>query len=177
VGEPVTAFVPRKRPDLAVAYRRGGPSLAGLVAFAIAALAGGAVQAVALTRNARDLRVLRHGRLSEGKLVEKIEKPHRRGVNWTLVFSYPTTSGQQRTTVKVENANVDRLVDADREPLVYDPHAPAYAVLLDALPDHVRVDDDGALTPVPWRRGLMRALPLAAVLAAGLWAVVTSRLL
>jgi hypothetical protein len=177
VGEPVMAFVPHKRPDLAVAYRRGGPSLVGVVAFAIAGLAGVAVFAVALVRNVRDLRVLRHGRLSEGKLVEKIEKPHSRGVNWTLVFSYPTTSGQQRTTVQVENANVDRLVDAEREPLVYDPRAPAYAVLLDALPDHVRVDDDGALTPVPWRRGLVRALPMAAVVVALLYALAASRLL
>jgi hypothetical protein len=166
----VTAFVPHRRSDLAVAYRGSGPPLfSRLVPLAIAGLAGFAVLAIALHRNVRDLRVLRHGRLSHGKVVEKTQRTHRRGVSWTLVFAYPTTGGPQRTTVKVDNAEVERLIDEEREPLVYDPRVPSYAVLLDALPDHVRVDDYGGLTSVPWGRGLVRALPIAAVLVAVVW--------
>jgi hypothetical protein len=175
-GEPVTVFVPRRRPDLAVAYRGSGPPREGVLPYAIAGLAGVGVLVVALHRNARDLRVLRHGRVSAGKIVEKTQRTHRRGVSWTLVFSYPTTAGPRRTTVKVENAEAERLVDEEREPLVYDPRAPSYAVLLDALPDRVRVDDHGALTPVPWQRGLVRALPIVAVLLALAWGLLATGL-
>jgi hypothetical protein len=51
--------------------------------------------------------------------------------------------------------------------MLYDAGDIHHAVLLDALPDHVRIDGDGRLTAIPWHRAARRALPLLAVLVAG----------
>ncbi|MBM4283180.1 MAG: hypothetical protein FJ137_21345 [Deltaproteobacteria bacterium] len=63
--------------------------------------------------------------------------------------------------------DLGRLVDEEAELLVYDADRPGRALLLDALPDHVRVADDGSLTPIPWSRGLLRSIPLVAAVVLG----------
>ena len=119
--------------------------------------------AAGLVRNRRDLGLLRDGLLTRGTIVERTSRPVKSTTEWTLTFRYVTArDGAQTTRVVVRERDFGRLVDEEAELLVYGAARPERALLLDALPDHVRVAEDGSLTPIPWRRGLLRSIPLVA---------------
>jgi hypothetical protein len=166
-GELCTVRVPPSRLDLAIPFDGDAPrsdpdTFVGASIVGIAWL----VWLVAWRDNARDLRLLREGRISDATLVGRRTRKFERKREHFLTFSYPTHRGTAETTVLVDDDGRARLSD-EREPMLYDAGDIHHAVLLDALPDHVRIDGDGRLTAIPWHRAARRALPLLAVLVAG----------
>lgn len=161
-GQGVHVRVPDARPDLSLAWTdEHQPTLAFFWVTLAALFCGAAVAVAAAVQNLRDLQLLRDGVLTMGTLVERTSRQTRHGRMWTLVFRYTTArAGEQTTRLEVSERDLGRVVDEDAEPIVYDPHRPDRALLLDALPDRVRVDGDGNLTPIPLRRGLVRISPL-----------------
>jgi hypothetical protein len=177
VGNAVTVRVPRARPDLAWIVTPLSPSLLFpqvlvVVFITVAVLTLGAL----LARNARDLRLLRRGRTTVGHLVARHTTETRGDTVWTLTWEYATDRGLRRTAVEVPEHEAGRLVDDHAEPMLYDPLVPERALVLDALPDRIRVVDGRLVTSSPNRVGL-RLLPVAVALAGLCLGAVESRLL
>jgi hypothetical protein len=168
VGEHVHALVPDARPDLAVAWRDGRPPLGSMVVFPLLLLcAAGGLAIGTVLYNRRDLVLLRDGVLTTGTIIDRTERSTGKGIVWTLFFRYVTArDGEKMKKIVVEQADLERLIDEAAEPLLYDPARPERALLLDALPDRIRVTADGALTSIPWERGLLRLVPVVAAVAA-----------
>lgn len=103
--------------------------------------------------------LLRHGRLTEGKLVAKEETSTR--VNdqmvWKLTFSFRDDAGEahQLSTRTHETAALE---DEARERLLYDPGRPERAELLDALPGEGRTSPDGGWEATSSGRPLLKLL-------------------
>lgn len=178
VGATVQLRVPKRRPDLAIPFVGAAPRDRYLWLFGLAMTGVGAlVLAGALLGNRRDLRVLLHGTLTRGTLVEKVPIAVKHGTNWRLTFTYPIERGESaRATFTVPVSDMMRMTDEREEWLVYDPARPTTCVVLDALPDHVRADEAGHLTPIPAERAVYRALPLAVVIVAVIAGLLLSRL-
>jgi hypothetical protein len=162
LGEKLHARVPDARPDLALAWVDGDPPSSFFLWLTVALLAGAFGFAfAAVFQNRRDLFLLRDGLLTTGKIIDRQSRKVKQGTVWTLVFLYKTVrAGEQTTRVVVHEKALGRLVDEEAELLVYDPANPSRALLLDALPDHVRAHADGEWTPIPWQRGALRTIPL-----------------
>jgi hypothetical protein len=118
-------------------------------------------------KNREDVQLLRDGLVARASIVEKRGRPGHRGLGtiWTLTFRFQTSQGTEHTfTGEANDRDVVRMLDEDTELVIYDPRDPDNAVLLDALPDHLRVAEDGSLTPIPWRRGLVRSIPVVVLI-------------
>ncbi len=91
-------------------------------------------------------RLLSQGRLAWGTLTNK-QRTNTRINNQTvfqLTFTFTTTEGRQyKATANSHQPYV--LEDEPREQLLYDPHQPTNAVLLDALPGEPDIDESGNL--------------------------------
>jgi hypothetical protein len=168
-GRSVTVeFVPG-RPELSRirGMRRAlfGPAAALTIVFPVAGL--GLLVATWL-RARKHLRLLVHGEIAPGRLVNKEETPHKINKQpvYKLTFEFTDWRGEpQHAVVKTEK--VARLEDEPYERLFYDPQQSSRAVLMDALPGNVRFGPDGELQPAGWWRGALTLLPPA--LTVGLW--------
>ncbi len=177
VGDTIKMRVPRGRSDFAELFVGDAPP--GRWDFLLTVwtpFAAIAVMLLQIARNRRDLRVLRHGEVTDGRLVHDEVRRTKSGVVHLLTFEYATKGGVARTTVKVPGDDRARLADA-REPLVYDPAAPENGVLLDALPASVRVGPDGALSGASMVRPLLRVVAVLFGLFIGFVGLVLSGLL
>jgi hypothetical protein len=133
---------------------------------------------IVLVRNwaasGKQLRLLARGRLGRGKLVAK--EPTNTRVNkqrvYKLTFEFVTEDGD---TCKAEarTHKPEHLEDQDSEPLLYDPHAPWRACLLDAIPGQPRVEEGGAIR-LQGRLGLVAVLitPALAILGNGIYLLI-----
>lgn len=145
-----------------------GPGAALTLVFPVVGL--GMVMA-ALVRARRQLRLLVHGEVATGRLVNEEAtslQVDKRPV-LKLTFEFTDWRGEPRHAV-VRTHQVERLKDEPYERLFYDPQDPARAVLLDALPGGVSFGPDGELQPAGWWRGVLVLLPPA--LALGVCAAV-----
>lgn len=86
------------------------------------------------------LYLLRYGVLATGKITGKTATNTK--VNgspiYNVAFAFQTPDGRTHQA-SIACADTSRLGDEEREPLVYDANDPAKAVLLDALPEKIRV--------------------------------------
>jgi hypothetical protein len=116
-----------------------------------------------LNRRHRDetkvLHLLKNGLPARATLVRREPGPRDQGV--VLHFEYEHEG--QTVRLEVHTRNADRLTDEPTEQLVYDPHRPPHAVLLDDLP--VRLDEAGRLRSPSVLRAL--AVAMAPVLTFG----------
>jgi hypothetical protein len=98
----------------------------------------------------RDVRLLRYGVETEGRLVSKTET--RVTVNKTpimaLVFEYQANDGKTYTTT-VKTLTPEPLEDDAREKMLYDPYAPERATPLDHLPGQPVVTSTGEIDAKP----------------------------
>lgn len=148
-----------------------GPNVAFVVIFP---LLGFAMVAAGLRRGFRAMRLLVHGKVSQGKLVSKVATNAR--VNnqpvYKLTFEFQADDGfSYQTVVRTHACRV--LEDEPQEPLVYDPVDPTNAVLLDSLPGGPRVDASGALRVANPILGLLSLLlPAICIVGHGTYACV-----
>jgi hypothetical protein len=137
----------------------GLPALVSLVFPAAGLIALGA----GLRRGARALRLLRHGVLSTGRLIQR----HRTGghVNnrpiYRLVYEFRDQRGETRFA-EARAHDLERLTDEAAEPLLYAPNRADEAVLLDELPTVVAVRAHGGLAV---ENPVMTALRVATALS------------
>lgn len=111
------------------------------------------------------LRLLRHGAETSGKLIHKRETNVE--INdvpvMALTFEYEVDGRRHTATVKTLTPAL--LEDDEREPMLYDPHAPWRATTLDHLPGSPRLTADGELEAQAGFAGHLLILP---ILSAGL---------
>lgn len=156
-GESYSKSPPAELGSWRVDYRGGDPSesqLAGMLRRSFSALvlivlvfpiAGLALVIWQLHVARRDLRLLRYGAETRGKLVDKREtRVHVNDVPiMALTFEYDVDGTRHTATVKTLDSRP--LEDDEREAMLYDPHAPAHATTLDHLPGSPKVTPSGDL--------------------------------
>jgi hypothetical protein len=116
-----------------------------IIAMALFGLALGLWQIV---QGRRDLRLLRHGVETSGKLMAKrptdtSNEPDDPQPTMALTFEYEVGGRTYSATVKTERPEL--LEDDAREPMVYDPYVPSRATTLDHLPGSPRLTAGGEL--------------------------------
>lgn len=164
--------------EVTVEYRKDDPlrsRIAGMrrAIFGPFALAAGIFPAVGLvilvfgTRSGiRRTRLLRDGLLANGRFVSK--EPTAMTVNkrrvYELTFEFTTRDGRP-AQVKTRTNDSSRLQDEAAEPLMYDPHDPARAYLLDEVPSRPEVDGTGELIGQPVLAAVLVAVPVLVILA------------
>lgn len=92
-------------------------------------------------------KLLKIGEFTTGKLVSK--EATNTKVNdqrvYKLSFEFQTESGETKTAI-AKTHQTEKLLDDDREPLLYDPLFPDKATLLDHLPGSPQIDHHGQIT-------------------------------
>lgn len=104
-------------------------------------------------------RLLANGQIAWGQL--KAKEPTSTTVNnqpvYKLTFEFQTDDGGvYEVAAKTHVPHL--LEDEVEEQLLYDPHRPAYAVLLDQLPGSPDLDEMGYIHPTSWRGGVLPLL-------------------
>lgn len=176
-GESYTKDPPREPASWQVEYRSGDPSesrLAGmrtrpfspfLLMVLIFPLVGLGLVLWQLPTALHNLRLLRYGAETKGKLVDK--RPTHVEINnapvMALTFEYEVDGKPYRATVKT--LTTAPLEDDAREPMLYDPQSPSRAMTLDHLPGSPKVTADGELEA---RSGVVLHLLIAPLLFVGL---------
>lgn len=149
VGDPVEVEVEKGRPEHArIAGMRTRP-FDGFVAFVlIFPLIGLVLASVQLFRARRPIDLLRRGLVGKATLVEK--HPTNTRINkrtvYRMVFSYQDER-EQTFRVEARTHQPELLEDEAHEQVLYDPHRPGYATLVDHLPGAPRVDAQGRIVP------------------------------
>jgi len=120
---------------------------------------------VAYTAGKRTLRLLRHGTVTHGNLVDhttEIETDNDSKITMhVLTFEYPIHDGTTHRTV-IRTAAPGPLVDDALEPMVYDPSTPEQAVPIYDLPGTPRITADGTIeAAIPGGALHLLLLPLA----------------
>jgi hypothetical protein len=185
-GESFTTDPPAELGAWQVDYRSGEPSESRLhgmrrgrfspfVLFVLVfPIAGLAIALRLLPRELRDLRLLRHGVETRGKLVGKRETGS--SVNevpvMALTFEYEVDGKTHAATV--ETLRPGLLEDDEREAMLYDLRSPSRATTLDHLPGSPKVTADGELEV---RLGTAIHLLIAPVVFAGLVAATVIRMI
>ncbi|MCB0222637.1 MAG: DUF3592 domain-containing protein [Anaerolineae bacterium] len=117
----------------------------------------------------RASRLLRHGKIAQGRLIEK--SPTNTRINnqtvYKLTFAFTADDGRQYQAV-ARSHQPGNLEDEDQEQLLYDPHRPTRAVLLDNLPGAPSIDDSGYIFTDPGRCWRSLLLPTIALFINGL---------
>lgn len=178
VGTSYGTSAPRKGQSAAVEYVRGSPEvsrLAGkqtgvfplfaLFPVSISGIVGLCMLIPGVLRGRRNVRLLRDGVPTTGRLVAR--RPTSTRINkqrvWELRFSFVTAEGRPCEAVARTHL-VARLLDEAEEPLLYDPRDPTRAAMLDALPGNPRLDDAGRILGSHASVGVF-VLPLLALTA------------
>jgi hypothetical protein len=175
-GSPVTIEYVSRRPDISRVQGMGGgilPLWAG-AAVLIFPLIGLGFILGGLRRGLRGSRLLAVGRLTTGMLQSKQATNTR--VNgrpvFRLAFRFTDPSGSPQEVV-TRTHEPERLEDQRREPLLYDPMNPAYAVMLDSLPGSPRIDETGHFaSPVPGRAVAALLVPVATAVGHSVYVLV-----
>lgn len=172
-GESYTMSPPSDAGTWIVDYRADAPSESqlsgmrhrpfsaiGLVALAFP-LVGLAIVFWQLRTSLRHLRLLRSGIETHGKLVHKRSTAVHMNDQpvIALTFEYDVAGTRYTTTVKTLTPAL--LEDDEREPMLYDPHAPANATTLDHLPGSPRIAPSGNLAARPGRAMHLLIAPVA----------------
>jgi hypothetical protein len=101
-------------------------------------------------------RLLAHGKVGLGVLISKEATNTRINEQpvYKLTFEFTDEYGSHYEAVsKTHQPYV--LEDEPEERLLYDPHNPAYAVMLDSLPGGPDIDEMGNIQPASLTRGLL----------------------
>lgn len=120
-------------------------------------------------------KLLTHGIQSTARLVTS--EPTNSSVNkqrvYKMTFNYQTQDSETHQLV-VRTHETRALQDESEEPLLYDPHNPDRALLLDQLPGHPRVDEMGEIRLTqPIRTYLCLFFPLVALIGNSIYAYLT----
>ncbi|MGD8453007.1 MAG: DUF3592 domain-containing protein [Phycisphaerae bacterium] len=148
-GAQVTVEFPAGSPGTSrIRGMRRAPFGAVVALVGMFPLTGVGFLVVGLWGGLRAGRLLRHGRLSAGRLVAKKRTSAR--VNgrrvYKLKFAFVAEDGLTYEAVARTN-QPETLEDEDEKLLLYDPARPQQAVLLDNLPGRPRFDDTGEMAP------------------------------
>jgi len=160
-GASYTETAPAVRASVPVHYRSADPSASrlegmrarpyprwGLLALGFP-LVGLALALAQLRGAMRDLRLLRFGEVTHGRLVAKRET--RVSYNdvpvMALEFAYEVDGEPHTATVKTLTPEL--LEDDEREAMIYDPRRPEHATTLDHLPGSPSLSSDGELVAPP----------------------------
>lgn len=110
-----------------------------------------------LWQSLKALRLLRHGEVAEGKVVEK--KRTNMTINnrrvYRLTFAFTTRDGRKLRAIARTHQS-ELLEDEALEPLLYDPADPTRSTLLDHLPGGPRIGRQGEI----WLQSAFWTLPL-----------------
>lgn len=141
-GEAVTVEFPRDDPETSrITGMRHKPFPGFLAVFLLFPLAGWVVVMVGWSKGGKNLRLLRTGVLTRGRLVDK--KPTASRVNnqrvWKMVFAFTDAEGNEHQAV-ARTHKPEKLTDQPEELVLYDPAGPYRSALLDALPGGVGID-------------------------------------
>lgn len=127
-----------------------------------------------LWKGVRQTRLLRHGSLALGQLVNKQATQTR--INdqtvYKLTFEFADLSGTtQKMTVRSHMP--ETLEDDDRERLLYDPTRPQDAVLWDNVPGSPEVDERGQLKPTAGSALVVMIIPALSIIGHTVWGLFT----
>ena len=152
-------------------HRQFSPLFVFVLVFPLVGLALVISQLPAARRN---LRLLRHGAPTRGKLVHR--RATRVEINETpviaLTFEYEVAGTTHSSTVKTLTPGP--LEDDELEPMLYDPRAPGCATTLDHLPGSPKITGDGELEARP---GFVLHLLISPLVFAGLLAATVIRMI
>ncbi|MHC4839273.1 MAG: DUF3592 domain-containing protein [Planctomycetota bacterium] len=168
-GEPVEVEYVRADPARArIVGMRGGMMPAWvLILVSIFPAIGAMLLGIRVVSGRRAIRMLRAGRIAEGRLLERRMTNTR--VNdqpvWALEFEFEDEMGRTHTC-EARAVDTGPLEDEPTEVVLYDPFRPEAAVVLDALGDRVEVDDRGHWAPVSGGGAVLALLPAVVGLSA-----------
>jgi hypothetical protein len=181
-GESYTTEPPAIPGTWEVEYRSDEPSesrLSGMrrrpfpmwiVLVLVFPIAGLGIVLEQLARAIRSRRLLRHGVETRGKLIHRaVFSPKKDNGTPSVELTFEYEAGGRRCTLTVEPQRPETLEDDALEPMLYDPYAPARAMMLDDLPGSPKVTASGELEARPGIASyLLLLLPLlfAALVAA-----------
>ncbi len=120
----------------------------------------------------RAAKLLANGVLTSGKLLSQVATNSRvdKKQVYDLTFAFQTAAGEARQ-VTISTHVINPLLDDSSEPMIYDPHDPNTATLLDHLPGQPHVDAHGEIRlKKPSRTILCLVLPLLAVGGSAIYA-------
>jgi hypothetical protein len=131
-----------------------------------------------LKQGLRANRLLAKGRIAHGTLISS--QPTGATINnrpvIKLTFAFKSYEGTEWHAIAKTHQPED-LRDEQEEPLLYDPHLPSEAVLLDDLPGSTTFDPSGQLEPAGiWETARTLILPALTVLGHGTYLLISSLL-
>lgn len=147
VGQDVAVeYLPAPKTAARIAGTRRAPFGWGTLFVGLFPLLGLAFIAGSMIAGLRTLVVLRRGRLTRGRLVDK--QPTSTTINdrrvFALTFEFEDERGNMQQA-RIKTHKIEQLEDEAEERLFYDPKHPAHARMVDLLPGNVRVTPDGEL--------------------------------
>ena len=165
-GDQVEVQYPTGKPELA---RIQGmlPTLFDSPAIFLLLIPIAGLMTIAYARRSsrRAAKLLANGILTTGKLVSReatnssVDKKR----VYSLTFAFQTAAGEARQ-LTISTHVIDPLLDDSAEPLIYDPHDPSTATLLDHIPGQPYIDAPGEIRlKKPGRTILCLVLPLVTV--------------
>jgi hypothetical protein len=169
-GEKVTVEYPAGRPETSrIKGMRTGMFGAFVLFVAIFPAVALVLVAIGLRSGRRGLRLLKHGQLAEGRLIDKRStnmKVNNQTV-WKYTFSFVAADGREYQAIG--RSHTDRLEDEPAESLLYDPANPTRSVMLGSLPGDPRIDEQGQIrVRAPLASLAVLVLPLIAIVGHGL---------
>lgn len=170
-GHKVQVEFPHGRPGTSrIKGMRNAPFGPWALLVLIFPLVGLALVVPGLASGWKSCRLLTHGVLAKGRLTTKrrtniqVNKQH----VYKLTFQYMDQFGQAHS-VETKTHRPEKLEDDFEERLIYDPHRPAQAVMMDALPGTPRISEEEQISDVPLRSVLITVVPpMIAMLVVGL---------
>ena len=139
-----------------------GPGAIALIFLPV----GGAVWLIwSIRKGMLRRRLLEHGRIGTGTLIEKRATNVRvnKKTVWELTFEFTSSEGRTRVA-KIRTHEPERLQDEKAEPVLYDPYDPSAVYLLDELPSRPEINSMGQLQDRPRAAALSMILPAVVVL-------------
>lgn len=146
VGDSVTVEYLRNRPEISrIQGARAGTFSPWVFCFVgIFPAVGLAFIIFSLKNGLKGSRLLKHGQLTRGKLIDK--QPTNTRINnqtvYKLTFEFTAANGQ-RYQASANSHQPANLEDEAREQILYDPANPQHAVLVDNLPGSPEIDEFG----------------------------------
>ncbi len=170
----LSARVPLARPDLAVAFDGEGPHHPQTpVWLALGALVGVFFLVTISTANRKLLRLLTTGTMAAARCVLQ----HDNGATLRLGVTYATPQGDVATTRTLLRSEGHRVLADPNPVLVHAARDPNDIFILSEVPGLRPADEGGGVAPASWRWLAWRSLPIAVLGAAGVYALLISRIL